>query len=177
MGIFGVLETSSFSAIGSRTLQQAGIPVTGEAIGPEWSSQPYSNMFSWSIPTASPIDGVYYNYDSAGKLFKEIGVTKLAGLAYGISSSAQASAKAALLAASQNGIRSCYTSYSIPYGAVDFMQSNLEKYDPGYKPGTLPDLGLLTSYIEADLMIEGLQFVNASTAGSTVCGSRFSFKL
>lgn len=41
--------------------------------------------------------------------------------------------------------------------AVQTMFSTLKQYDPGYKAGAIPDLGLYGSYISADLMIDGLE--------------------
>jgi ABC-type branched-subunit amino acid transport system substrate-binding protein len=41
--------------------------------------------------------------------------------------------------------------------AVQGMFSALKQYDPQYKAGSIPDLGLYGSYISTDLMIAGLQ--------------------
>ncbi len=46
--------------------------------------------------------------------------------------------------------------------AVQTMFSTLKQYDPGYKAGAIPDLGLYGSYISADLMIDGLEKAGAN---------------
>ena len=50
-GVFGIIGVSPFVFGGAKTMQQAGVPVTGGAFdGPEWGMQPYTNMFSYTDP-------------------------------------------------------------------------------------------------------------------------------
>jgi branched-chain amino acid transport system substrate-binding protein len=125
-GVFGVIDFSSFTFGGARVLQQKGIPVTGESFDAgEWGEQPYSNMFSFLPPTYTPYAGKYYNYDYFAKFLKQVGVTKVAGLSYGISPSSQASANAALAGGLTQGIKTCYNNTSVPFGGVDFTSDVL----------------------------------------------------
>jgi branched-chain amino acid transport system substrate-binding protein len=125
-GIFGVIDYSPYTFGGARVLQEKGIPVTGYAFdGPEWGAKPNSNMFSYLPPYATPYDGDYYYYDWTGKFLHEIGATKPAGLAYGISPSSQASIKVIFAGAASNGLSACYQNYSVPFGGVDFTAAAL----------------------------------------------------
>ena len=51
--------------------------------------------------------------------------------------------------------------FTTPNGPVNTMLAALKKYDKAY-PGGIPDLGLYASYIQADLMIKGLQLAEPS---------------
>jgi len=120
-GVFGVIDFSSFTYGGFKTLQKAGIPVTGLSFdGPEWGADPNTNMFSYQAPTYTPYNGLYYNYDYFGRFLKQVGVTRVAGLAYGISPSSISSIKTMFTGATANGVANCYANYSVPFGGVDF---------------------------------------------------------
>jgi branched-chain amino acid transport system substrate-binding protein len=242
--VFGVIDFSPFTFGGARYLSQKGVPVTGFGFdGPEWAQPQSSNMFSWSPLVDTPIGGAQYGYTTNAQVLKSLGVTKLAGLGYGISNSSQTSIKAILTAAEQLGISKCYLNQSVPFGGVDFtatvlaikqagcdgvvgsfvdssdialsgavkqaglsnvkqmyftgydsqildnpsaasafagsyvgvsydpnstkapvqaMFNALKKYDPQYKAGSIPDLGVFGSYISADEMIFGLQKAGAN---------------
>ena len=119
-GAFGVIEDSSFTFGAYKSLAQQGVPVTGAAIdGPEWSTPGFENMFSVSAPTAGAIQGKYYTYDNSAELYKQLGVTKLAGIAYAIQSAIQ-SVSSVIQTAQPLGISSCYVNNSIPFGDTDF---------------------------------------------------------
>ena len=122
-----VINYSPFAFGSDKFLQQQGIPVVGSAFdGPEWGEQPNSNMFSWAAVDSTPFGGQYYTYTTTGKFLKDIGVTKYAGLGYGISPSSQASIYAAIAAAEKFGIKQCYLNQSVPFGGVDFTADVLQ---------------------------------------------------
>ena len=125
-GAFGVIEDSSLIATGYKWLNQQGIPVTGAAVdGPEWNTEPNSNMFS-VFPVFGPFaSGQRYTNDNAAKFLKAIGVTKLALLAYNIPS-AIAAAKATVQVDQQLGIQNCYLNTSIPFNDQDFTAIALQ---------------------------------------------------
>ncbi|HUZ09899.1 MAG TPA: ABC transporter substrate-binding protein [Acidimicrobiales bacterium] len=126
-GALVVIDYSSFAFAATKYLQQAGIPVVGGAFdGPEWATQPNTNMFSFSLPLESPINGQYYTYGYTGKFLHAIGVTKYAGLGYGISPSSQNSITAAFASAKPFGISQCYLNQSVPFGGVDFTADTLQ---------------------------------------------------
>jgi len=122
-----IANISSFTFGAMRYLNQHGIPVMGGAFdGPEWTEQPYSNMFAYNPPLQGPINGTYYTYSSAGEFLKSIGARKFAGLAYGISPSAQEAMFAIRSSADQAGLTNCYTNTSVPFGGVDFTADVLQ---------------------------------------------------
>jgi branched-chain amino acid transport system substrate-binding protein len=124
--VFAVLGYSSFLFGSVKYLQQQGIPVVGSAFdGPEWGMQPYTNMFTFIPPTSTPFNGQFYTYDSAGKFFKQIGVTQLGGFAYGISPSATNAIRATFAASAPYGVSNCYENLSVPYGTTDFTSDAL----------------------------------------------------
>ena len=127
-GVLGIIENSAFIFGADRYLQQQGIPVTGGGFdGPEWGTEPFSNFFTFTPATSSTFGGEYYTYTYVAKFLKDIGVTKLAGLAYGISSSSTASIHE-VYSAAQNvgGLSRCYANYSVPFGGVDFTADVLQ---------------------------------------------------
>ena len=124
--VFGVLPVSSFTFSGASYLNKQGIPVAGSAFdGPEWGLQPYSNMFSFLPPFSTTFAGKNYDYNFYGKFLRDIGVTKLAGVAYSISPSSLEAVHAILASAASAGVANCYTDYSVPFGAVDFTATAL----------------------------------------------------
>ena len=126
-GVFGVIPYSAFTFGGYKTLQQAGIPVAGNALdGPEWGQEPNSNMFTFLPPSGSAWGGQYYIPNWTGKILQYVGVKKPAGFAYGISPTSQAAAKAVFVGAPQTGLTKCYANYSVPFGGVDFTADVLQ---------------------------------------------------
>ena len=130
--VFGVIPYSSFTFGGYKTLQQAGIPVTGNSFdGPEWGQEPNSNMLSILPPTSTTWGGKYYYPNFQGHFLQQIGVKKPAGFAYGISPSSQASIKVIYADAAATGMSNCYANYSVPFGGVDFTADVLSVKNAG----------------------------------------------
>jgi branched-chain amino acid transport system substrate-binding protein len=127
-GVFAIIPDSSFTFGGYRYLQQHGIPVVGNAQdGPEWGQQPNTNMFSFNgdldaKEPASTLDGVF---------FKSLGVTNVAGFAYGISPSSVDSIKDLKESLSAEGIKMGYENLSVAFGAVDFTSDALSMKQVG----------------------------------------------
>ncbi len=139
-GVFGVMEDSAFSFVGTTPLSKAGVPVTGFAFdGPEWIEPGSTNMFSFVPPyPASKFNGSLYNYDYFGPFAKQIGITKLAGLAYGISPSAIGALQGELTSAKLHGISTCYENLTVPFGGVDFTADALQIKAGGCNGVTAP---------------------------------------
>ncbi len=126
-GAFLIVNESTFTAGAAPFLSQAGVPVIGAGTGgPEWTEKQYSNMFATGIPAGAPINGTYYGYTYFGKFLRSIGVTKLAGLAYGISPASQESIVALQDASAAYGVKSCYDNSSVPFGSSDFTAAVLQ---------------------------------------------------
>jgi branched-chain amino acid transport system substrate-binding protein len=58
--------------------------------------------------------------------------------------------------------------FTTPNAATQTMLNTLKRYDPGFASGGIPDLGLYSGYLAADLMAHGLQL-----AGSNPTESKF----
>jgi branched-chain amino acid transport system substrate-binding protein len=242
--VFGIIEDSAFFFAGAKYAQQAGVPVTGYGIdGPEWFTQPYTNMFDVFDAPEGPVQGKAYTWTTAANFMKLEGVTKFGILGYGISPSSTLGVKTEIYTMRQAGIGICYDNLSVPFGGVDFtadvlqikqagcnglatsfedasdiamaqdiknagismksqlysegydndvlhsaparaaidgdsfatsinftspnaatkqLLATLSKYDPGFAGGGIPDLGLYSGYLSADLMIYGLQRAGAN---------------
>ena len=149
-GAMVVINYSAFAFASAKYLQQQGIPVVGSAFdGPEWATQPNTNMFSFAVPASSPINGKYYTYAYTGKFLHSLGVTKYAGLGYGISQSSQNSIIAAFASAKAYGITQCYLNQSVPFGGVDFTADVLQIKSAGCN-------GVTGSFVDAsDVALAG----------------------
>ena len=132
-GVFSIIPDSSFTFGGYKYLQEAGIPVVGNAQdGPEWGEQPNTNMFSYagdldSKEPANTVDGVF---------FKSLGVTNVAGFAYGISPSSVDSIKDLKESLAAEGIKMGYENLSVPFGAADFTADALSMKQAGVDGAT-----------------------------------------
>jgi branched-chain amino acid transport system substrate-binding protein len=131
-GVFGVINFSAFTFAAAKYLNQQGIPVVGYGLdGPEWGQQPNTNMFTLEPSTSTEFGTNYYTSTDEAKFIKSIGVTKMAGLAYGISPSSQQSVRDLFTAAGKMGISDCYSNYSVPFGSVDFTADALQMKQAG----------------------------------------------
>jgi branched-chain amino acid transport system substrate-binding protein len=123
--VFGVIEDSAFTYGAARYLNQQGVPVTGGGFdGTEWPM--YSNMFATIPLEDAPVAGVYYSDNTVALALKQAGVTKLAGLGYGIGFSSPESIRAAFVGAQPLGVSKCYENLSVPFGGVDFTADVLQ---------------------------------------------------
>ncbi len=140
--VLGIVDFSAFVFGGARYLQQQGVPVTGGGFdGPEWGQKANVNMFDTGPPLSGPVDGKYYTSNAGGKLYKELGVTKLAGLAYGISESSQLSIELTFDSAASQ-VQKCYENLSVPFGGVDFTADVLQIKQAGCN-------GVVGSFVDA----------------------------
>ncbi len=123
--VFGVIDDSAFTYGAARYLSQQGIPVTGGGFdGTEWTQ--YSNMFATIPLEDAPIKGMYYSDNTTGLALKQAGVTKLAGLGYGVGFSSPESIRATFAGAQPLGVSKCYENLSVPFGGVDFTADVLQ---------------------------------------------------
>jgi branched-chain amino acid transport system substrate-binding protein len=186
-GVFGILPISSFTFAGASYLNQQGIPVVGSAFdGPEWGQKVYSNMFSFVPPFSTSFSGSNYDYDYYGTFLKKIGVTKLAGVAYGVSPSSQEAIRAIFASAATAGVQNCYSNYSVPFGAVDFTAVGLaikSKGCDGTVGGLVDSSNVALSSVERSLgsnsklwFLQGYdqQTLDSASARSTLNGSYVS---
>ena len=115
-GVFAIIGVSPFVFGGAKTMQQAGVPVTGGAFdGPEWGTQPYTNMFSYTDPQ----DPKAPQYTTLPTFMKQNGVSTVASVGYGVSPSSTASATGFIFASEHIGLKKGYLNTSLPFGSVD----------------------------------------------------------
>ena len=83
-GAIGIVSDSALMSLVAKYPQQAGVPVTGDnSDGPEWGTQPYTNMFGTGAQGST--DPKYPVSNLFGKLVKQFGGTRLAVYALAIS--------------------------------------------------------------------------------------------
>jgi branched-chain amino acid transport system substrate-binding protein len=121
-GVFGIIDDTPYAFGGYKAATAAGIPVTGSGFdGPEWGIQPNTNMFS----TGGGMDPKHDELASGiptVPLFKSLGVTEVAGLAYGISPSSTASIIDMKTGLGDGGLKMNYENLSVPFGGTDVGQ-------------------------------------------------------
>jgi branched-chain amino acid transport system substrate-binding protein len=126
---FGIVSQSPLFFLAAKYPNQAGVPVTGSYDdGPEWGTQPYTNMFA---SDEGSVDPKYPVNTQIGNFLKSHGATVLGAYGYGISPS---SARAAI----QNsdsfkhaGGTVGVLDTSIPFGSVDFTTAALTAKQKG----------------------------------------------
>jgi branched-chain amino acid transport system substrate-binding protein len=118
-GVFGIIDNSSFAFGGAHSAQVAGIPVTGPGIdGPEWGTQPYTNMFA-TLGGQNPQHPEVQADIPATALFHYLGIKNVGALAYGISPSSVASVKDLKTDLDTVSIPMGYENLSLAFGTSD----------------------------------------------------------
>ena len=112
--VFAMIGESPFIFGGAQYLQKHGLPVVGGGYdGPEWGTQPYTNMFA-----LMPVDPHYPVNSGAALFIKQQGGDVTSAFGYGESPSSTAAAKGYMLAAKNVGMKAGYLNTSIPFGSV-----------------------------------------------------------
>ena len=114
-GVFGVMAVSALTFGSSAYLHAQGVPVVGSSLdGPEWYSQPNTNMFN--IEGAS--SPRYSSYTSEGEFYTSVGVHKIAFVADNTPSSARG-VKQVMNSVRNAGLGIC-AHIVVPLGVVNF---------------------------------------------------------
>ncbi len=122
-GVMGVVSVTPFMFNAYKYLYQAGLPVTGGFFdGPEWGTQPYTNMFA---SDAGSVDPKYPANTAFGLFMKAHGGTVLGSYGYGISPSSTRSAIGTAISVRHAGLKVGVLDTSIPFGGVDFTTQAL----------------------------------------------------
>ena len=129
--------------------------------------QPYTNMFSYI-----PLDPGYPATTIDGQFLKSIGVTSMAGFAYGVSPSSTASIKQMQASVVNAGLKAGYTNLSVPFGGADFTSDVLAMKSAGVNGFACScvessDLALATASAQAGLNAKGLFFTGYSASTLT----------
>ena len=129
--------------------------------------QPYTNMFTYV-----PLDSKYPATTIDGTFLKSIGVTSMAGFAYGISPSSTASIKQMQKSVVNAGLKAGYTNLSVPFGGADFTSNVLQMKSAGVNGYACScvessDLALATATKQGGLTAKGLFFTGYSQSTLT----------
>ncbi|MGO9857452.1 MAG: ABC transporter substrate-binding protein [Acidimicrobiales bacterium] len=116
-GAVGIVSESPLFFLAAKYPNQAGMPVTGGFFdGPEWGTQPYTNMFA---ADAGSVDPAYPVNTAIGAFMKAHGGTVVCSYGYGISPSSTRSAIGTVDSFEHAGGKEGVLDTSIPFGSVD----------------------------------------------------------
>ena len=122
-GAFGIVSQSPLFFLADKVPNQQGVPVTGSYDdGPEWGTQPFTNMFAsdhGSTDPKSPVNTL------VGGFLKSHGGTVLGTYGYGISPSSAGAARGAADAFKAAGGKVGVEDTSVPFGGANFTSAAL----------------------------------------------------
>ena len=122
-GAFGIVSQSPLFFLADKIPNQQGVPVTGSYDdGPEWGTQPFTNMFAsdhGSTDPKSPVNTL------VGGFLKSHGGTVIGTYGYGISPSSAGAARGAAEAFKAAGGKVGVEDTSIPFGGANFTSTAL----------------------------------------------------
>jgi branched-chain amino acid transport system substrate-binding protein len=115
---FGIVSQSPLFFLAAKYPNQAGVPVTGSYDdGPEWGTQPYTNMFA---SDEGSVDPKYPVNTEIGDFLKAHGATVLGSYGYGISPSSSRAAIGTADSFEHAGGKVGVLDTSVPFGSVAF---------------------------------------------------------
>jgi branched-chain amino acid transport system substrate-binding protein len=115
---FGIVSQSPLFFLAAKYPNQSGVPVTGSYDdGPEWGTQPNTNMFA---SDEGSVDPKYPVNTQIGNFLKAHGGTVLGSYGYGISPSSSRAAIATSKSFEHAGGKTGVLNTSVPFGGVDF---------------------------------------------------------
>jgi branched-chain amino acid transport system substrate-binding protein len=122
-GVIGLISVSALFFTGAKFPQEAGVPVTGSSQdGPEWGTQPYTNMFA---SDTGSIDPKYPVNTNIGKFLVSHGGNVVGAYGYGISPSSSRSAIGTVQSVEKAGGKEGILDTSVPFGSVSFTNEAL----------------------------------------------------
>ena len=120
---FGIVSQSPLFFLAAKYPHQAGVPVTGTYDdGPEWGTQPYTNMFASDLGSVNPS---YPVNTLIGAFLKAHGGTVLGSYGYSISPSSSRSAISTGQSFKHAGGKVGVLDTTVPFGSVDFTSAAL----------------------------------------------------
>jgi branched-chain amino acid transport system substrate-binding protein len=120
---FGIVSQSPLFFLAAKYPQEAGVPVTGSYDdGPEWGTQPYTNMFASDYGSVDP---KYPVNTEVGQFLKSHGGTVLGTYGYGISPTSSRAAIADGESFQHAGGKTGVVDTSVGFGSVDFTSAAL----------------------------------------------------
>jgi ABC-type branched-subunit amino acid transport system substrate-binding protein len=128
-GALGIVSDSALFFAAAKYPQQQGVPVTGNfSDGPEWGTQPYTNMFA---ADDGSVDPKYPVNTGAGLFLKQHGGTVIGTYGYSISPSSTRSAIGVAKSFNHAGGKTGVVDTSVPFGGVDFTSAALTAKSKG----------------------------------------------
>ncbi len=122
-GAFGIVSQSPLFFLAAKYPQQAGVPVTGSYDdGPEWGTQPYTNMFA---SDNGSVDPSYPVNTQIGDFLAQHGGTNLGAYGYSISPSSSRAAIGTAQSFQHAGGKVGVLDTTVPFGGVDFTSTAL----------------------------------------------------
>ena len=122
-GAFGIVSQSPLFFLAAKYPQQAGEPVTGSYDdGPEWGTQPYTNMFASDNGSVNPS---YPVNTQIGDFLKAHGGTVIGSYGYSISPSSSRAAIGTAQSFEHAGGKVGVLDTTVPFGSVDFTSTAL----------------------------------------------------
>ncbi len=122
-GAVGIVSQSPLFFLAAKYPQQAGVPVTGSYDdGPEWGTQPYTNMFS---SDNGSVDPKYPVNTQLGDIVKQLGGTTIGAYGYSISPSSSRAAIGTAQSFQHAGGKVGVLDTTVPFGGVDFTSTAL----------------------------------------------------
>ena len=180
---FGIVSQSPLFFLAAKYPQQAGVPVTGTYDdGPEWGTQPYTNMFA---SDEGSVDPKYPVNTELGNFLKSKGATVLGSYGYGISPSSSRAAIATADSFEHAGGKVGVLDTTVTFGSVDFTsaalvakQAGIDAFDPSMDSDS--NYALATALAQAGVKIKVALYASGyepsvinSPVWSTVQGSYF----
>src|SRR5580704_2820202 len=115
---FGIVSQSPLFFLASKYPNEQGVPVTGSYDdGPEWGTQPYTNMFA---SDEGSVDPKYPVNTQIGNFLKSHGATVLGSYGYGISPSSSRAAIGTADSFQHAGGKVGVLDTTVPFGSVAF---------------------------------------------------------
>jgi len=146
---FGIVAQSPVFFLAAKYSQEAGMPVTGAYTdGPEWGTQPYTNMFA---SDEGSVDPKYPANTTIDSILKAHGGTVLGAYGYGISPTSTRAAEGDAEAATHLGLKVGVLNTTVPFGSVAFTTDALvAKQD--HVNALVPSLDNNSNYALAEAM-------------------------
>ena len=171
---FGIVSQSPLFFLAAKYPQAAGVPVTGSYDdGPEWGTQPYTNMFASDNGSVNPS---YPVNTQIGDFLKSHGGTVLGAYGYSISPSSSRAAIGSAQSFQHAGGSVGVLDTTVPFGSVDFTSTALVAKQKGIN-ALIPALdndsnyALATSLAQAGVKLKAVLFATGyqpDTIGSPV---------
>lgn len=122
-GAFGIVSQSPLFFLADKVPNQQGVPVTGSYDdGPEWGTQPFTNMFAsdhGSTDPKSPVNTL------VGSFLKSHGGTVIGSYGYSVSPSSAGAARGAAEAFKAAGGKIGVEDTTVPFGGANFTSAAL----------------------------------------------------